>query len=212
MSLGRGSASQAMVMVVVLLCLLVQFEHVHAATYTVGGSGGWTFNTDSWPKGKRFRAGDVLGKFVTSFVPTFKSSLSTTFWSEWRNSKTNVIQCIKLTLFPGSSKCHSMQSYSHFCLKWLILKLKFVTCHFLWKAFVIGLGPTCLCKYRTLTKITNIEESTYMQFLAYALKIFINARKTQLILKNIQPKPFFLLMYSYYRIMGKKNTHMANRD
>ncbi|KAK4572570.1 hypothetical protein RGQ29_030832 [Quercus rubra] len=60
MSLGRGSASQAMVMVVVLLCLLVQFEHVHAATYTVGGSGGWTFNTDSWPKGKRFRAGDVL--------------------------------------------------------------------------------------------------------------------------------------------------------
>uniref|UniRef100_A0A2N9FFS4 Basic blue protein n=1 Tax=Fagus sylvatica TaxID=28930 RepID=A0A2N9FFS4_FAGSY len=30
------------------------------ATYTVGDSGGWTFNTDSWPKGKRFRAGDVL--------------------------------------------------------------------------------------------------------------------------------------------------------
>ena len=106
-----------------------------------------------------------------------------------------------------------MQSYSHFCLKWLILELKFAACHFLWKAFVIGLGPTYLCKYRTLTKITNIEESTYMQFLAYALKIFINARKTQLILKNIQPKPFFLLMYSYYRIMGKKKyTHMANRD
>ncbi|XP_030935101.1 basic blue protein-like isoform X1 [Quercus lobata] len=60
MSLGRGSASQAMVVVAVLLCLLVHFEHVHAATYTVGDSGGWTFNTDSWPKGKRFRAGDVL--------------------------------------------------------------------------------------------------------------------------------------------------------
>lgn len=33
-------------------------------------------------------------------------------------------------------------------------------------------------KYRTLTKITNIEESTYMQFLAHALKIFINASTT----------------------------------
>ncbi|KAE8100491.1 hypothetical protein FH972_018387 [Carpinus fangiana] len=60
MSRGRGSAAQAMVMAVVLFCLLLQLEHVHAATYTVGDAGGWTFNTDSWPKGKRFRAGDVL--------------------------------------------------------------------------------------------------------------------------------------------------------
>nr|2CBP_A Chain A, CUCUMBER BASIC PROTEIN [Cucumis sativus] len=30
------------------------------AVYVVGGSGGWTFNTESWPKGKRFRAGDIL--------------------------------------------------------------------------------------------------------------------------------------------------------
>ncbi|KAB1207030.1 Basic blue protein [Morella rubra] len=31
-----------------------------AATYTVGDAGGWTFNVAGWPKGKRFRAGDVL--------------------------------------------------------------------------------------------------------------------------------------------------------
>jgi len=43
-------------------------EHVHAATYTVGDSSGWTFNTDTWPKGKRFRAGDVLGKFLCHVV------------------------------------------------------------------------------------------------------------------------------------------------
>ncbi|CAL0329918.1 unnamed protein product [Lupinus luteus] len=55
MGLGRGSA------VLLLLCLFViQSEIVNAATYTVGGAGGWTFNTNGWPKGKRFRAGDRL--------------------------------------------------------------------------------------------------------------------------------------------------------
>lgn len=74
MSQGRGSAGhQAMGMVVVLvLCLLVYMEQVHAATYTVGDSNGWAFNTDSWPKGKRFRAGDVLGK---SLSPALFSSI-----------------------------------------------------------------------------------------------------------------------------------------
>ncbi|KAL2339696.1 hypothetical protein Fmac_007636 [Flemingia macrophylla] len=62
MSQGRSSASLPMVVVTVtsVLCVLVLVEHANAATYTVGGPSGWTFNTDSWPKGKRFRAGDVL--------------------------------------------------------------------------------------------------------------------------------------------------------
>ncbi|KAJ1380323.1 Phytocyanin domain [Sesbania bispinosa] len=62
MSQGRGSASLPMVMVTVisLLCLLVLVERANAATYTVGGPGGWTFNTDTWPNGKKFRAGDML--------------------------------------------------------------------------------------------------------------------------------------------------------
>lgn len=69
MSQGRGSAGQARVMVVVLLCFLAHLARVHAATYTVGDSGGWNFNTDSWPKGKRFRAGDVLGKSISYLSP-----------------------------------------------------------------------------------------------------------------------------------------------
>jgi hypothetical protein len=60
---GRGSADLVMVNVAALLCLMVLTGLVHAATYTVGGSGGWTLNMDSWPKGKRFKAGDTLGKF-----------------------------------------------------------------------------------------------------------------------------------------------------
>jgi hypothetical protein len=60
---GRGSADLVMVNVAALLCLMVLTGHVHAATYTVGGSGGWTLNMDSWPKDKRFKAGDTLGKF-----------------------------------------------------------------------------------------------------------------------------------------------------
>jgi len=60
---GRGSAlSLVLVTVISLLCLLVLVERANAATYTVGGPGGWTFNTDTWPSGKRFRAGDVLSK------------------------------------------------------------------------------------------------------------------------------------------------------
>lgn len=59
MYMGSGSAVAA----VMVLCLVVlQYEVAQAATYTVGGAGGWTFNTVRWPDGKRFWAGDVLGK------------------------------------------------------------------------------------------------------------------------------------------------------
>ncbi len=57
MAMGRGSA---VVAVVLVLCLVLPFEMVDAASFTVGGSNGWTFNVVSWPKGKRFKAGDVL--------------------------------------------------------------------------------------------------------------------------------------------------------
>lgn len=60
---GRGSAGT--IGVVVVLCLMVQLGCSNAATYKVGESGGWSFNTDSWPNGKQFRAGDVLCKFLT---------------------------------------------------------------------------------------------------------------------------------------------------
>lgn len=65
-SQGRGSASINIVQVVaVLLCLMVvQLECIYAASYTVGDSRGWSFNTDKWPSGKQFRAGDVLSKLI----------------------------------------------------------------------------------------------------------------------------------------------------
>ncbi|XP_021600924.2 basic blue protein [Manihot esculenta] len=60
MAQGRGSASPATLTVAALICLVALTHQVHAATYTVGDTGGWTFNVDSWPKGKRFKAGDTL--------------------------------------------------------------------------------------------------------------------------------------------------------
>ncbi|XP_004502569.1 basic blue protein-like [Cicer arietinum] len=60
MSQGRGSASINIITLISLLCLLVLAERANAATYTVGGPGGWTFNTNTWPDGKKFKAGDVL--------------------------------------------------------------------------------------------------------------------------------------------------------
>ncbi|CAN6303807.1 unnamed protein product [Urochloa humidicola] len=44
----------------VLLCVLLHSELAESAVYTVGDSGGWSFNSVNWPRGKRFRAGDVL--------------------------------------------------------------------------------------------------------------------------------------------------------
>lgn len=58
MAQGRVSA---MIAAALLLLLLSQTELARAATYTVGGAGGWTFNIAGWPKGKSFRAGDTLG-------------------------------------------------------------------------------------------------------------------------------------------------------
>ncbi|KAL0384545.1 UNVERIFIED_CONTAM: Basic blue protein [Sesamum radiatum] len=60
MSGGRGSAVVVGVVVTVALAVAFHFEVAEAATYTVGGAGGWTFNVAAWPKGKRFRAGDTL--------------------------------------------------------------------------------------------------------------------------------------------------------
>lgn len=65
MGQGKGSA----IAITLLLCLfLIQSEMAQARVYTVGDAKGWTFNVNSWTKRKIFRAGDVLGKFL-SFTP-----------------------------------------------------------------------------------------------------------------------------------------------
>ncbi|XP_065871284.1 basic blue protein [Euphorbia lathyris] len=58
MGQGRGSAILGMIMF--LYFMMIQFEMGTAATYTVGDSSGWTFNVAAWPKGKHFRAGDII--------------------------------------------------------------------------------------------------------------------------------------------------------
>ncbi|KQK13600.1 basic blue protein [Brachypodium distachyon] len=64
MAQGRGSAraggNGAAVLALVLLCVLLHGEFAESAVYTVGDRGGWTLNSGGWPRGKRFRAGDVL--------------------------------------------------------------------------------------------------------------------------------------------------------
>lgn len=65
MAMGRGSAANkvmTMAFGLVFLCFILGGEVVESATYTVGDNGGWGFNSGSWSKGKRFRAGDVLGE------------------------------------------------------------------------------------------------------------------------------------------------------
>lgn len=56
----RGAAAMGTVMLCLVL-LLQQPEVGSAAIHTVGDDLGWTFNVSSWPIGKTFQAGDVLG-------------------------------------------------------------------------------------------------------------------------------------------------------
>ena len=89
---------------VLLLCLLVlHSEMAHAATYTVGGAGGWTFNTVGWPKGKRFRAGDTLGQYLSITI----NSISTIKGLNWISFQLNShlyksLNCFKITAFNNS--------------------------------------------------------------------------------------------------------------
>ncbi|XP_023755703.1 basic blue protein [Lactuca sativa] len=59
---GRGSASRTtMVVLVTMVWLMVQsIGPVDGAVYTVGDSNGWSFGSNTWTKGKRFKAGDTL--------------------------------------------------------------------------------------------------------------------------------------------------------
>ncbi|CAM0875092.1 unnamed protein product [Alopecurus aequalis] len=54
---------RAVVLALVLLCVLLHSELAESAVNTVGDSSGWGFGVGGWPKGKRFRAGDVLFKY-----------------------------------------------------------------------------------------------------------------------------------------------------
>lgn len=68
MAMGRGSANKVtMAIGLVFLCFILGSEVVESAVYTVGDNGGWGFNSGSWSKGRRFKAGDVLGEIKLSF-------------------------------------------------------------------------------------------------------------------------------------------------
>ncbi|PWA40750.1 cupredoxin [Artemisia annua] len=60
MATGRGNA----VMAVAVFCLVFvafQSEVAYARVYIVGDADGWTYGVQTWPRDKRFNAGDVLG-------------------------------------------------------------------------------------------------------------------------------------------------------
>lgn len=70
---GRGIAA---VVTVLLLCMLLHCKNADAASYTVGDAAGWTFNVQNWPKGKSFKAGDVLGKYEQVYHVQFLKEIS----------------------------------------------------------------------------------------------------------------------------------------
>lgn len=73
--MGERRGFAGAIMVLWLLFNLQQLEMVNGETiFNVGDDLGWTFNVTSWPTGKTFHAGDVLGTFFYipfSFFPFF---------------------------------------------------------------------------------------------------------------------------------------------
>ena len=61
MAQGRGSATTRCLAVGGLLAACLLLGAADAATHSVV----WSFNADTWPRGKSFRAGDVLGECPT---------------------------------------------------------------------------------------------------------------------------------------------------
>ncbi|KAG2533827.1 basic blue protein-like [Panicum virgatum] len=57
----RGSGGVVVLAAALVLCVLLHEAQVaESAVFTVGDRGGWSFNSNSWTNGKRFKAGDVL--------------------------------------------------------------------------------------------------------------------------------------------------------
>ncbi|XP_039049456.1 chemocyanin-like isoform X2 [Hibiscus syriacus] len=57
---GRCSSSPVIAVACTLALFLAQSEITQAKTFTVGEASGWSFNVQSWTRGKKFKAGDAL--------------------------------------------------------------------------------------------------------------------------------------------------------
>jgi hypothetical protein len=66
-----------------LLCVLLHGQVAESAAFTVGDSGGWTINSNSWTNGKRFKAGDVIGTVMHDRDgETLLNLVATIYWRD----------------------------------------------------------------------------------------------------------------------------------
>ena len=77
--MAQGSGSATAVLALVLLCLLLHGDFAESKVYTVGDRAGWALSSGGWPRGKRFRAGDVLRECSPS-LPPMRATLITFFF------------------------------------------------------------------------------------------------------------------------------------
>ncbi|KAM1481774.1 hypothetical protein EV1_033631 [Malus domestica] len=92
------------VQVVVVLCLMLHLEYTHAVTQAVGDSSGWTFNSDNWPKGKHFRADNVLVGDKGGYSSCTTSSVVKVFRSSKDRVRLGRGQNYFICSFPGHCK------------------------------------------------------------------------------------------------------------
>lgn len=86
----RSRSLAVLLQATMLFVMLLQSEAIHPKGYMVGDDEGWglTIDMETWPRGKQFFAGDILGIIpyinLLSFIYMLKASLiSRCFWLIW---------------------------------------------------------------------------------------------------------------------------------
>ncbi|KAL6515175.1 hypothetical protein OROHE_018807 [Orobanche hederae] len=112
MAQERGSArvSVTAVVMMVAMAMVLHCEVAEGATYTVGGTSGWTYNMPSsnWAKGKTFKSGDTLVFKYTNIhnlVEVSKKGYDSCTTAGQKFSKTSGNDKIKLSKGPHYYIC-----------------------------------------------------------------------------------------------------------
>lgn len=66
--MAQARVSARINVMLLVFCVLIHYKIASATTYTVGDAAGWTFGIQSWPTGKQFHAGDILGKVLYNSI------------------------------------------------------------------------------------------------------------------------------------------------
>jgi hypothetical protein len=106
MARGRGSASarRAIAMAFAVACCCCVLAGA-STTYYVGDGNGWSFSSASWPNGKQFHAGDVLGNEASCLERASSLAFCSRIWFDIEiDSSSSSSACWRLPQCSGTCR------------------------------------------------------------------------------------------------------------